>query len=295
MVLSLRLGQARELVEIRPLTDRDQLARIVNRQRYRAAYALAQLDDDAWEQSQWFGCASSHGDAVVCHSAGGLGDAVTVIGPPQPAAAVLRLQPGPRHAFIIAGPEHLDALQSGHRLANTQTMLRMLLTPDRFQPVDGDTTPLTGPHVHTLNRLYGAEGAPTHYRRAHVEQGWYRGLAVDGRLLAAAGTHAVSRQHRIAILGNVFTHPQHRGHGHATVVTSGVAQALFNDAGMTEIVLSVDPDNTPAVHAYQRLGFQQVDTIIESSAARAAPGLLTAIRRWRARRLGHGQRLLAAL
>ena len=51
------------------------------------------------------------------------------------------------------------------------------------------------------------------------------------------------------VLGNVFTHPRYRGRGYATQVTSAVSRELLL-RGCTEVVLTVDPLNTPAVAAY---------------------------------------------
>ena len=295
MALSLRIGAARERGEIRRRHDRDALAEIVDRERYRAAYALAQLEPGAWETSEWYTCQSPRGEALICHSSAGLGEATTIVGPPDAAAAILLLHPGGHRTFAIGGPEHVPALEQVHRLHPVRSMSRMLVAPDHFLPAAGETTPLLGAHVHVLNRLYSSEGPPTHYRREHVEQGWYRGVAVDGRLVAVAGTHAVSHLHGIAILGNVYTHPQHRGRGYARLATSAVSQALFEQAGVREVVLSVDPENTPAVRAYQRLGYREVGPIIEASAARRAGVASTALRRWWARRQGADGREVVAL
>ena len=45
-----------------------------------------------------------------------------------------------------------------------------------------------------------------------------------GRLVAAAGTHAIGRSARIAVVGNVLTHADFRGRGYAKAVTSAARQ-----------------------------------------------------------------------
>jgi predicted GNAT family acetyltransferase len=62
-----------------------------------------------------------------------------------------------------------------------------------------------------------------------LEHGIYYGAYLAGTLVAVAGTHAVSRRHRVAAIGNVFTHPAWRGCGRATATTSAVARALIHD------------------------------------------------------------------
>ncbi|MCK9520738.1 MAG: hypothetical protein M0R74_17200 [Dehalococcoidia bacterium] len=49
------------------------------------------------------------------------------------------------------------------------------------------------------------------------------------------------------------------------------------------VVLTVDPKNAPAVHAYQRLGYQEVCQLVEASAVRRDPaGIGSVVRRVRA-------------
>ena len=89
------------------------------------------------------------------------------------------------------------------------------------------------------------------------------------------------------LLGNVFTHPDHRGQGHATNATSAVTTELLRTTD--EVVLSVDPQNTPAVRAYLKLGYQEVGPIVEASASRRSGSISTSLRRWVARRRAEGR------
>lgn len=284
MALSLRLGDTRALVEIVRVLDRDVLAERLQSDRYNAAYALAQLDDDAWNEAEFYACNTPNGTAIVCHSRGGLGYATTLAGPPDGVQAILGLHPGFTTTFAIADLQHVDALETAYIFRNITRMMRMLVTRDSFRPGRGTAQPMLGAHVQLLNRLYNAEGDPTHYRSEHIAEGCYWGVVDEERLVAVAGTHAIGRTHDIAILGNVFTHPRFRGRGHATTATSAVTAALLEQ--VDEVVLSVNPDNAPAVHAYQKLGYRQVGEIIEASATRHTGTLITAMRRWAARRRG---------
>jgi len=104
---------------------------------------------------------------------------------------------------------------------------------------------------------------------------------VEGRLVAIAGTHVVSRQEGVAVVGNVFTHPAYRGRGYATAATSAVTEALLDYCDY--VVLTVDPRNTPAVAAYVRLGYREACQLLEASATRRDPsGLGASLRRLRA-------------
>lgn len=282
MTLSLRLGEARAKLTISRIDDRTALGRRLQRDRYNAAYALAQLDDGAWEEAIFYSCQTPVGDAIVCHSHGGLGNATTVAGPIVGAEAILNLHPGYPHTFAISDPDHVPALESVYSFRQIKRMMRMLVTRQTFRPDGGEAQPMLGAHADLLNRLYNTEGDPAHYRQEHIAEGCYWGVVDEERLVAVAGTHAIGRMHGIAILGNVFTHPRFRGRGHATTVTSAVTAALLEQ--VHEVVLSVDPQNAPAVRAYRKLGYRPVGEIIEASATSRAGTLVPAMRRWAARR-----------
>ena len=274
------------MVEVAPAFDRDALAERLQVDRYNAAYALAQLDDEAWDEAAFFHCRTPNGIAVVCHSRAGLGYATTSAGPADGVKAILGLHPGFPTTFAIADPHHVEALETAYTFRQITRMMRMLVTRDSFRPNNLPAQPMLGAHVQLLNRLYNAEGDPTHYRQEHIAEGCYWGVVDQERLVAVAGTHAIGRTHSIAILGNVFTHPRFRGKGHATTATSAVTAALLEQ--VDEVVLSVNPDNAPAIHAYRKLGYRQVGEIIEASATRHTGTLITAVRRWAARRRGPG-------
>ena len=282
MALSLRLDHARSWIEIEQVYDRDFLAELLWPDRYNAAYALAQLDDDAWLDAEFFTAKSDSGVAVVCHSRGGLGQATTVSGPAEAVRATLPLHPGYAKTFAIASPHHVDAMASVMEFRRITTMLRMVVDRERFRPMRGAAQPMLAAHTDLVNLLYNTEGDPVHYRPDHIGEGCYWGVTDDERLVALAGTHAIGRQHGIAIVGNVFTHSRYRRRGHGTTVTSAVTEALLQD--VNEVALSVNHDNLAAIRTYERLGYRPVGDIAEGSAIRVASTLITTLRRGIARR-----------
>jgi predicted GNAT family acetyltransferase len=78
---------------------------------------------------------------------------------------------------------------------------------------------------------------------------------VGGQLVAAAGTHVISRTARLAVVGNVLTHVDFRGRGFATAVTGAVTAELLKSCD--HVVLNVRADNPPALNAYRRLGYAE--------------------------------------
>jgi predicted GNAT family acetyltransferase len=65
----------------------------------------------------------------------------------------------------------------------------------------------------------------------------------------------ISREARLAVVGNVLTHVDYRGRGFATAVTGAVTAELLRTSD--QVVLNVRSDNPPALQAYRRLGYAE--------------------------------------
>ncbi|HML97185.1 MAG TPA: GNAT family N-acetyltransferase [Tepidiformaceae bacterium] len=277
-------GVARKRLDyvVQPLKDPQAIRSILAPRVEYTAYALGQLEPVLFPRTRWYYARGTTGTGLVLHSRGGLGDATFVMGDPDAVLAILTIHPGTAQTYATCQPQHLEALRRVYRLATQQPMIRMGVDRRTFVPVhEVATVTLSGLDIRKLNSLYGSEGGPSYYVPDHIDNGVYRGVVRDGRLVAAAGTHVVSRHEGVAVVGNVFTHPAYRGHGFATAATSAVTEALLEYCD--HVVLTVDPNNTPAVAAYARLGYREVCHLVEASAARRDPsGVGSALRRIRA-------------
>ncbi|HNM78585.1 MAG TPA: GNAT family N-acetyltransferase [Tepidiformaceae bacterium] len=277
-------GLARQRLDyvVQPVVDIASIRSILAPRVEYTAYALGQLEPALFPRTRWYYARGTTGTGLVLHSRGGLGDATFVLGDPDAVSAILSIHPGTAQTYATCQPQHLDTLRRYFRLANQQPMIRMAVTRERFEPVvDQPTAVLSGIDIRKVNALYGSEGGPSYYIPEHIDSGVYRGVVEEGRLVAIAGTHVVSRQEGVAVVGNVFTHPDYRGKGYATATTSAVTETLLKYCD--HVVLTVDPNNTPAVAAYARLGYREVCQLVEASAARRDPsGLGSSLRRFRA-------------
>lgn len=88
-----------------------------------------------------------------------------------------------------------------------------------------------------------------------LRAGPYLGVRRKGELVAMAGTHTCSAAERVAVLGNIATHPQHRKQGLAAAVTAVLCRHLAGSADL--IGLTVNVENIPAIRCYAGLGFTE--------------------------------------
>lgn len=273
---------------VRSLNDPAQIRRILEGRRPYAAYALGQMEPQLFRQADWWFATSAVNQGLMLHSRGGLGNATFAMGEVGALDALMRVHPGPRRTFLTCEPHHLEVMLRHFDLDQRQTMIRMHVTGATFRPIDGPVRRLVGGDVRAINRLYRTEGVPSFYSSRQIEDAVYFGVERDGALIAVAGTHVISQASAIAVVGNVYTHPRYRGQRFAQCTTGAVTEQLLGFCH--DVVLSVDPTNTPAVRAYERLGYTEAARLIEGAATRRdATGLATFARRTLARLRGRGK------
>jgi GNAT superfamily N-acetyltransferase len=281
--------------EVTALHDPQAIRRMIEHDRAYAAYAIAQLDPNLFEDNEWWLATGPAGrEALVVHSTSGLGNALLAIGDPEALDVVLSLHPGPRFSFGSLRLEHRAVAEKHYILSRPLLMSRMVVTKDTFKPVTGPAALLGRSEVADVNKIYSIEGGPTAYRPQHLGDGVYYGVYIGGTLASIAGTHVVSRTEGIAVVGNVFSHPNYRGRGLATVATSAVTADLLRDC--EQVVLTVESKNALALAIYAKLGYEVVCSLHETPMLRKDPvGIGAFMRRslaaWRGR--GEGKEVVA--
>ncbi|MCU0483716.1 MAG: GNAT family N-acetyltransferase [Chloroflexi bacterium] len=245
---------ARVLV-VEPTTDRALLRAFLERDRLYAAYAICDLDDLEFERTRW-GMARERGEtiAVVLEYGGYAPQPVFVMGDNAGIAAILRDVIRPKVAYVAALPEHVPALEGIYTVEPNVPMVRMWVDRPSFRPFPGEVRRILPIEAGDLNRLYQL-GFTAWLPPTALTEGVYYGVWVNGRLVAAAGTHVISREARLGVVGNVLTHVDYRGRGYATAVTGAVTAELLRTCD--QVALNVRSDNPPALAAYRRLGYRE--------------------------------------
>jgi len=225
-------------------------------------YSLGDLDDLFWPATTWYGGqeAGALREIVLVYAGRGLPTVVALSEDPAAVQKLLRkvvprlpdrfyahLSPGiPQifkrtHRVASHGPHRKMSLRNAGQVRAIDCSAAVLLTePDRDDPV----------------RLYDESYPGNWFDPQMLETRQYFGLRVARRLVSVAGVHVYSEQYRVAAIGNVVTHPDHRNRGYGTLVTGRLCQSLLETTD--HIGLNVKADNAPARACYTRLGFEIV-------------------------------------
>ena len=134
-----------------------------------------------------------------------------VMGDSAGIAQILRDVIRPRLVYLASDHSHLAEIGKIYRIDPGPPMMRMVATRATFRPhQEGTAMRLLPVEITDLNRLYGL-GFTAWLPSDSIANGVYYGVRVNGRLVAAAGTHVISREARLAAVGNVMTAPDFRG------------------------------------------------------------------------------------
>jgi ribosomal protein S18 acetylase RimI-like enzyme len=251
--------------------DREEVAAFLRTDRLYAAYALGDLDAAVRKRAAW---GMAYDDAgrprgVAMQHLGLPPQTLFLMGEPDACRAVLATEVRPRYAFVQARHDLAPAFNDLYRVDLPASLARMVVDRDSFRPLAGGAERLGPADIGDLNRLYQL-GLGGGFPASILEDGVYYGVRVGGRLVAAAGTHVINEAEGIAVVGNVLTHVDHRGQGHAKAVTSGVTAELLGR--VSDVALNVYADNDPAIAAYARLGYREYCRLGEWVAYRRAGG-----------------------
>ena len=207
------------------LSDKKEILSHLETDRLYAAYAIGDLEPGMFDQSIF--AAAKRGDkpeALVLHFSGLRPPPLFLMGKPDGLEAILKTALCPEWVFLNCREAHLPTTHQFYKWEETVPMWRMVLTPARFHATSTQCRRLTAEHADALAELYTVGGGDA-FGPAQVPQGEFHGIHENGRLVAAAGTHLVSPTYGVAAVGNVFTHPDHRGRGFGTATTNAVVAA----------------------------------------------------------------------
>jgi len=248
-------------------TDKNRLLKHFAHDPVLFAYHIGDLDDFYFPDCLW---------PAVFGPRGGIDDVVlTYFGCDSPSLLAFGLNDGfddllreylpiaPKKFFCHFQQQHGAIFREFARENPLGTHVKMKLDEAAFQRVnkpagirDDAVIRLDTGHERALRRFYAAAYPKSYFVPRMLQTSKYFGYVHSDSLLAVAGVHVVSDQQRIAVLGNIATHPDSRGRGLATLVTCQLVKELV-DEGKT-VCLNVKADNSAAIACYTKLGFLAV-------------------------------------
>ncbi|MFT6397038.1 MAG: GNAT superfamily N-acetyltransferase [Bradymonadia bacterium] len=225
------------------------------------AYALGYLDAEYQERCHWVGDLRE-GDLVSL--------AMVYEGLTVPALFTAGRADGIRRLLKKLGsnlpervtghvpPEHRASVESVLRpVRPLKRVARMGLSADAFvDPGESDVVVDVLSHKDTgaILQLY-SKWPDNLFEPFQLESGLYFGVRSGGTLACIAGIHNLSETFDVAAIGNLVTHPDHRGEGYARACTAALLRTVLSRVG--RVTLDVQEDNEPAVRTYTRFGFTQ--------------------------------------
>ncbi|MFB0533653.1 MAG: GNAT family N-acetyltransferase [Anaerolineae bacterium] len=252
--------------QVRKLDNKEEILAFLQQDRFYAAYAIGDLEPDFFPQCEWF--AAGDGEriqALALHFTGLDPHALFTMGASDGLPLILGSALRPERIYFTGRSEHVPAVQAFYSLGEINKMLRMTVRDEDFHPATEKALKLGPGYSSELKRLYSLGESigesVVAFSPYQLAQGVFYGIEKRGRLVAAAGTHLVAPTYGVAAVGNVFTDPDHRGQGYATLCTSAVTEELLS-RGM-DVVLNVQEGNADAIRIYEKLGYREYCRFIE--------------------------------
>ncbi|MBT9558439.1 MAG: GNAT family N-acetyltransferase [Myxococcales bacterium] len=258
----------REVFEITPDSE---LRAFLRRDPVLAAYPLGDLAPQYAPFCRWFATRDESGglSGVALFYTGLRTPTVLTLGDPDDVDALLG-SPAlkailPTRLYVHLPSSHLAAFQANFQVDALRPMIRMALHRDGFIPwrpspseggalVPDPASVVRVGHGDTADLVALYRFYPDNFFEPYqLESGFYYGYRAAGHLISVAGIHVVSVEDDIAAIGNVVTHPEHRGRGYSRMCTTRLLEDLFTH--VSTVALNVTRENVGARRIYEQLGF----------------------------------------
>jgi ribosomal protein S18 acetylase RimI-like enzyme len=170
------------------------------------------------------------------------------------AAKVLLPRAPPSPCTFMSAPELSASVEARREVTARRLMDFMVVEATGFRPADTkDAERLGEEDARSLEALYRDATEEPRAWGQWAEQGLAFGLRFGERLIAAAGTHFVSRER--CLIGGVYTLPDFRRQGCAAAVTSAVTREALKKSN--QVGLMVVSTNVAAIGLYGKLGYRR--------------------------------------
>lgn len=242
------------------ISDPAEIRNVLETDRPWAIYALGDLAPGFFEHSEWFRAAGG-APALVLVYRGFETPVLLTVGEASLVSAILDEVGSESEMYLSIRPEILPLVKARRSVRHETAMWRMVLELANFRSMPAEQAVRLGPaDLPDLRRLYddgrSTGEVPDFFYPSMLDQGLFFGIREEGALVAAAGTHLLSREESVGAVGNVYTRRDRRGRGLGGQATSAVTAELLR-MGLRTIALNVNQQNGAAIRVYERLGYRK--------------------------------------
>lgn len=244
------------------LQNKHEIEHFLRQDIYLHIYSLGDLDDFFWPYTTFYG-QKTNGclDAIALLYTGQELPALLALSNDRDAIANLLRATCPElppqfYAHLSPGLEHV--FSQTHDLTPHGLHYKLALR-DKTKIDEHDFSEviaLSATELDEIQTFYEDSYPGNWFDPRMLETEQYFGIRDRGTLVCVGGIHVYSPEYRVAALGNIATHPDHRGNGFGKAVTARVCQSLSQT--VEHIGLNVKADNHAAIACYEQLGFTKV-------------------------------------
>jgi ribosomal protein S18 acetylase RimI-like enzyme len=246
-------------MEVRLSRDKKEIYNFLSKSPDLQLYLIADLDDFFWPYTKWYALSDKGEIMSIALLYSGMDPATLLLfydDHQEYARELIRkiLPELPGKFNVHLSPGLIDLFGKENIIENYGQNLRMILTRTPEIIHDGNIRRLDMNDLNAMLNLYSEAYPGNWFDGRMVESGKYFGYFSEGSLVGVAGIHAWSAGYRIAALGNIATHPFHRGKQIAFKLTSALCCDLTKNADI--VGLNVKSDNLSAISCYKKTGFE---------------------------------------
>jgi GNAT superfamily N-acetyltransferase len=253
------LVQYSQVMKIKPIKNRSQLADYFHQDILLHLYSLGDLDDFYWPNTSYYGIQTSKGidKVVLLYQGEGLPILLALSKPgeldEEYIAELVQIIPPRVYAHLSPGLEEI--FSKTYSIVTHGSHYKMgLVDYSQIEEINiTNIVPITENDLAELQFLYQISYPGNAFDPRMILTGQYFGYRMNNRLLSVGGVHVYSPAYRVAALGNITTHPDFRNQGFGKAVTAKLCLSLRDKVDV--IGLNVKQDNQAALCVYQSLGF----------------------------------------
>jgi ribosomal protein S18 acetylase RimI-like enzyme len=246
-------------MEVVLLRDKPLIETALRRNTQLHLYELGDLDDFFWDHTTWVADDPPR-EIVLIYTAARPPVLLALTDHPSRMRTLLHAaRPRlPKNFYAHFSDGLVEVFADDHEIESHGLHLKMrLTTPHKVDAVNtSEAIHLTFNDLDEIKTLYEVSYPGNWFDERMLETGMFFGARREKKLVSIAGVHVYSPRYRVAALGNITTHPDHRGQGLATITTAKLCQEIGKH--VDHIGLNVLANNASAIACYKKLGFEEV-------------------------------------